>query len=186
MTPVEAKALRDLVDARVGAVQKAAVDVLKQYKEKLDAEHEARKPQVTINPVFEIKAETPAVNISALDTQLVLKALEHIAEVATTMPVPVVQQPDQTVEFNPTINVDLSQLEGAVDGVAQEVAASSEERGQLASALGKLTQVLSRLLVAVDAAKRSSDAVVEALSSRAQRVTTVRTEEDGTMTITES
>lgn len=173
MNASEEKAIVDIVAQRVDAVERAAVDVLKRYKKALDDEHEARKPSVTVNPVFEIKQDPPTVNIAPLPVDCIVKALKELTDAALTVPVPMVQSPDVPLEvtLRPVVNVDLSPLEAALDGLAAELAQANEERRAVADALARLAA--------------STDALVAAVKNKSARAMRVETDESGNLTIIE-
>lgn len=153
---IETRALHDALRARVAAVEKAAVDTVRRYKEQLDAEHaervkslESRRPDVSVYPQLESRPEVH-VNVAALPVDLVIKALKDLAEAATAMPVPVVQQPEQNIVVEPApVVVDLVQVELLVGTLTNWVVQASEDAVanreltlQLAGAFQALTTAL--------------------------------------------
>ncbi len=120
MTSPQERAVVDAVNARIKAFEKASVDAMLAMKKRLEADHERRKPSVTVNPTVESKAPDVHVAAAVVDTTEIAKALRDLGDLIASTPVPVVQSPDHPVEVivNPTpLLLNLSDLQPLLAGL---------------------------------------------------------------------
>lgn len=183
MTTEQIKAVKQLLDDRVALVMKAAAETVREHRARLDTDHEARKPQVQINPVFEVKTELPQVNVSAFHTELVLKVLREVAEIAANSPVPVVQAPEHSIVVNPTpVTIDLWRLEtaiGTLSGFVAQVVDEQQANRQLVTLLSRAMGVLAQALEGMD---RTNRAILAKLSEKRTETITTTFDEQGNAT----
>lgn len=170
-----------LVDGLTGWVTKQ-LDVIKQQV-KANQEAALRPSMIVENrpdlePVAKaIRDIEQARSSEAVERSKDRAVLKELIEVATAMPVPMVQQPEQTINVSaPQVNVDLDQLASALESLSTMIALLSDSTESMLGLLSTIAQ-------AVEAQTRATETLTKSVTSKRSSDVVLEFSEDGRQAI---